>query len=64
MKLPLLSLIAAFLLLNVSQGFAQQENLSDFEIQKNFKEDYRLYKDKVDTVALADSRSEEHTSEL
>src|SRR5699024_1588430 len=51
-SLPLLSL---FLFLFTAQSFAQHEELSDFEIQKQFKAEYQQFQNKIDTVALADT---------
>ncbi|SMO90432.1 hypothetical protein [Fodinibius sediminis] len=50
-------LLSIFLLLGTTRVWAQQqqEELSDFEIQKNFKAQYQEFKNKVDTVAVADS---------
>lgn len=49
------TLLGAFLLLCTAQGFAQQEELSDFEIQKSFKTQLAEYKSNIDTVSIADS---------
>lgn len=55
MKLSL-TLFSAFLLFCTTQGLAQQqEELSDYEIQKNFKTEYQQYNNQVDTVAIPDS---------
>jgi hypothetical protein len=50
-----ITLITALLLFCTTQGFAQQEELSDFEIQKSFKAQLAEYKSKIDTVSTADS---------
>lgn len=50
-----ITLLSLFLFLFSGQVLAQQEELSDYAIQKRFKEGYQKYKNKVDTVALGDS---------
>lgn len=56
MRYTVILLFSTFLLVFASEhGFAQEQELSDFEIQKNFKAEYAKYKNKIDTVSVADS---------
>ncbi len=55
MKYTVTLLCSIFLLIFTTHSFAQQQELSDFEIQKNFKAEYNKYKNKIDTVSVADS---------
>lgn len=54
MKLSI-TIFSALLLFCTTRGFAQQEQLSDYEIQKNFKTEYQEFSNKIDTVTVADS---------
>lgn len=52
----LLFLVSIFVLFGSVSAFAQQqEPLSDYEIQKNFKEQYQHFKQRIDTVVVADT---------
>lgn len=55
MRYAVTLLFSVFLLIFTTQSFAQQQELSDFEIQKNFKAEYAQYKNKIDTLSVADS---------
>ncbi|MCW9706197.1 hypothetical protein [Fodinibius salsisoli] len=55
MKNVISLLFSVFLLISTTQSFAQQQELSDYEIQKNFKTEFAKYKNQIDTVAVADS---------
>lgn len=54
MKLSI-TIFSALLLLCTTRGLAQQEELSDYEIQNNFKTEYQQLSNKIDTVTVADS---------
>lgn len=49
------TLFSALLLFCTTQGFAQQDELSDYEIQKNFKTQYQEFKAQIDSIAVGDS---------
>ncbi|SHG46631.1 hypothetical protein SAMN05443144_12919 [Fodinibius roseus] len=56
MKLSIpITIFSALLLFCTTRGLAQQEELSDYEIQSNFKTEYQQFSNKIDTVTVADS---------